>query len=321
MRRIKIFISLLLFNLLLRCSLEASIWAEACLVVDAANSKGAWKKGIVMDRKVLFTDKAYAVSELQIDVPAPGKYQLFAYLHHNWRESFVYIYVEAVDSNGIAHKGYHKVENIWYLRQEDIGRWFFISLMQDPYWNLPEGKLNVKFWVEGKTAAWEDTIVPMEDKVSVEHFFLIPTVSSETGTFLPGMINLESGRGDWHSHYYYPRYATNLIETNRKNSTFSYKADIPASLYYQGWLSVLTPSDNSLEIRLKNKSNQHKLNIELNGKEQWQLISLEPLYLNEGTYSIVLESLRSHKILIDYFIAIPISQENNQKNENKAFIQ
>ena len=123
--------------------LSDNLWAETSLVIDATSSTGTWEKGIITDRKVLFTDKSYVVSNIQMDVPKPGEYQLFVYAHHNWRKSSPCIYVEAVDSEAKVHTGYHKIENIWYLEQQDKGRWFFISLAQNPYWNLPKGKYNL----------------------------------------------------------------------------------------------------------------------------------------------------------------------------------
>jgi len=159
--------------------------------------------------------------------------------------------------------------------------------------------------VQGRSTAWDNTVVYVEDKVSIEHFFLIPVVRSEFGTFLPGIINLESGKGDWSNFYYHPRYATNLIETNKKNSSFSCKANIPAAAYYQSWFSVLSLMDNSLELGIENELDKHKINIKLNGDNKWLLIPIEPIYLNKGTHSIVLKNLCPHKVSMDFFILLP----------------
>ncbi len=77
----------------------------------------------------IFTNKKGAISEVEFEVPKNGYYQLYAYVYHNWRDSFPFIYFEGKDSNGIQHKGYTFFEKCWYLDKSSCGRW----LMHSPY--------------------------------------------------------------------------------------------------------------------------------------------------------------------------------------------
>ena len=339
-RRLIARVAPLFLGLFLFFPLNIDLWAQSPLVIDVTASKSAWEKDILTDRKVIFTNKSFEIAEIQTDIPTAGKYQLFAYAHHNWRQATVRIYAEAVDSEGIIHKGYHKIENIWYLSQEAKGRWFFISLTQDPYWNLPKGRLQLKFWVAGNDSPHGNTIVPMESRVSIENFFLIPVEDYEGATYLPGVIYPETGEGSWNIISYHQKYATNLIETNRNGSVLSCKTTIPVPGHYQIWFSVLSPLNNSLEITVKNeasdllerntkrplliralqgavfwprtyKAKKHKFNIKLNGKEEWMIIPTQTLYLDKGTHSIILKKLGSNQIMIDFFMILPLSEEVN----------
>ena len=74
---------------------EINLYAQTNLVIYATDSQGYWEKGTITNRKVVFTDKSFKASEIQTYVPAAGSYQIFAYVHHNWRKSFPCIYVEA----------------------------------------------------------------------------------------------------------------------------------------------------------------------------------------------------------------------------------
>lgn len=300
----------LFLGLFLFFPLNFYLWAQSPLVIDVTASKSAWEQDILTDRKVIFTNKPFEIAEIQTDIPSAGKYQLFAYAYHNWRQATPRIYAEAVDSEGIIHKGYHKIENIWYLSQEDKGRWFFISLTQDPYWNLPKGKLQLKFWVAGNDSPHGNTIVPMESRVSIENLFLIPIIESDGGSYLPGVIYPESGEGNWNVSPYHPKYATNLIESNRNGSLFSCKATIPVSGYYRIWFSVLSPLNNRLTIIVKNRLKKNKFNIKLEGKEEWTIIPTQTLYLDKGTHSIILKKLGSNQMMIDFFMILPISEES-----------
>jgi len=285
----------------------AVLLARPAASAETGDSSGAWEKGIVTDRRVIYTDKPDCISEIQIDVPSAGRYQLVAYVHHNWRISVPCIYAEAEDAKGIKHKGYHKIENIWYLKADDPGRWFFVSLAEGSFWDLPRGKMRVKFWAEANKAAWDNTVVPPEGNISIANFFLIPVLNSESEIFLPGLINPEAGHGDWNVYPYLARYATNLIETNKKNSQFTCDLDVPVAGYYQFWFCLLSPLDNNLEIRLKNEKDKYKTNIKLRGKSEWVLIPTEQIYLNRGGYSLTLENLFPHKVALDFFMVLPVS--------------
>lgn len=300
----------LFFCLFSNICLEA---LEASLIMDAANSEGAWEEGVVTSRKVILTNKSNAVSEIEMDVPYPGKYQLIAYVHHNWRKAIPCIYGVAVDSEGNIHRGYHKIENIWYLKEDEVsaGRWFFICLTEGNYWRLPSGKLNIRFWAEGNSSPWEDIVVPMEGKVSISTFVLIPLVIHKSNLYLPGIINPEVGEGEWNAFYYHPRYATNLIETNKKGSLFSYRMNVPVPGYYQGWLSVLSPLSSRLEVMIKNKLEKQGIGIDLPASDTWKLISTKPLYLNRDTYSIIFKNVSSNQTMIDFFLLLPVSESTN----------
>lgn len=316
MRQTKIFINLLLLTLFLFFSLNINSWAQSTLIIDANESKCAWEKDIITNREVIFVDKPFIAAEIQTNIPIAGKYQLLAYVHHNWRKVTPCIYVEAVDSEGNKHKGYHKIENIWYLSQESKGRWFFVTLSQNPYWNLPKGKLYLKVWVAGNNSPYDNIIVPMEGRVSIEKFFLIPVIDNNSGSYLPGVSYPESGEGDWNISYYYPKYATNLIEANSKGSLFSCKATVPISRRYQIWLSVLSPLNNSLEMTVKNKFKKNKFNIKFDGKDEWITIPIQTLYLEKGRYSIVFKNLGPNKIMIDFFMILPISEDSKPRTSS-----
>lgn len=293
--------------------LFSSICLEASLIVDATKAEGAWEEGVVTSREVILTSKSNVVSEIEIDVPYSGKYQLIAYVHHNWRKVIPCIYVKAVDSEGNIHKGYHKIENIWYLKEDEAspGRWFFICLTEGNYWRLPSGKLNIRFWAEGNSSPWEDTAVPMEGKVSINTFVLIPLVTHKSNLYLPWIINPEAGKGEWNTFNYYPGYATNLIKANKKKSLFSCRMNVPVSGYYQGWLSALSPLSSRLEVVIKNRLEKQSINIDLPTGDTWKLISTKPLYLNRDTYSIFFKNVSSNQTMVDFFLLLPVSESTN----------
>lgn len=277
---------------------------EHPLFVEAVNSRGDWKEGVVAARRVIFTDKAGAGSEIDIDVPAEGKYQLLAYIHHNWRNrnAFPYIRVEAVDAKGSSHSGSHTIENIWYLEDNDSGRWFFVSLSENPYWELPEGRVRLKFRAEGRSSPWEDKSVPLEGKVSIYGFILAPvTVNGDNShSFL--LINPEHCGGRWNVVDYDKEYSTNFVETEKKGAEFSCAISIPKAAYYSGVFSVLSAQGGSLGVEIENKGFSFKRTITLKNNPEWQMCQLELVYLNKGGYSIKVKNLKPTLLKMDFLL-------------------
>lgn len=306
MKRSKILIrSLLVVYFCLYFSLIIGQSAESNLVINASHSIGEWERGTVTQREVVSTDKPNLKSEIEIYVAHKGKYQLIAYVHHNWRKSCPCIYVEAVDYREKLYRGYHKIENIWYLGPKSKGRWFLVSLSDNPYWELPKGILKIRFWAEGNGSSWGNLSVPMEDKVSIGQFFLIPVTHSDSGTFLPNVLNIESGTGNWQICGYDREYATNFIKTKEKNSLLNVKSDIPVSGNYLGWLSVLSRSDGKLEIGIKNRSREDNTIVQLRADNKWNLIRTGPVRLDKGPCSIYFKNLGQNEVMIDFFSLIP----------------
>ncbi|MBU1862062.1 MAG: hypothetical protein KKH94_00130 [Candidatus Omnitrophica bacterium] len=286
--------------------------SHAATVISAQSARGEWIKGDIAQREAIFIDKTGCVSEVSFNVPRPGKYQLFTYLYHNWRKSFPCIYVKIIDSKGKTHFGYHKIENIWYLEQEKIGRWFFVSLMNNTYLDLPAGPLQVKFWIEGQKTAWEKDVVPIEDIVAVESFFLSPIVKTDGDRFLPWMSYPEVGSGDWDRINHHSKYGTDLITTHTINAIFTYQIQVPVAGYYHGVLSVLSPEGSIVQITIKKGFKKHSIPLTLRRKEEWQLVDAKPLYLKEGTYDVTFKNLHTNKIMIDYFFLFPIADDHEQ---------
>ena len=312
MRKVKIFIKSLFvvfcyFGFLLGFGLSA----ESNFCINATNSVGQWQKGVVTQRTVAFTDKANIKSAITISISSKGKYQLLAYVHHNWRISCPCIYVEAIDSVGKVHRGYHKIENIWYLGPEDQGRWFFVSLSDNPYWDLPEGILKLNFWAEAKDSAWGNLSIPMEGNVSIEQFFLIPVTGTNSEIFLPWMVNIKSGTGNWQICEYDHEHGTNLIKTSEKNSLFRVDSAIPVSASYICWLSFFSVSGGRLELEIKNGSLIEKNIIKLKAAKEWSSIYIGPIILDKGKCSIYFKNLDQNEVMIDRFILIPDAQVGN----------
>jgi len=309
MRKSKILIrSLVIIYLCFGFLSGIGLCAEPDFCINASDSSGGWQKGMVTQRKVAFTDKAKIKSKAQIYVPNKGNYQLVAYVYHNWRKNCPCIYVEAIDSAGMSHAGYHKIENAWYLGPQDQGRWFFISLSDNPYWDLPEGIMGLTFWAEARDSAWGYISVPMENKVSIAQFFLIPVTGSNSKTFLSWFPDIGSGSGNWQICDYDHAYATNLIKTSEKNSLFCVNSTMPVTSYYVGLLSVLPESDGSLGVEIKNAASDKKSLIKLKANKEWNIVYMRPVKLNKGACSIYFKNLNQNKVMIDYFFLIPVGQ-------------
>lgn len=286
-------------------SYSTSLSSEIQLFCDILYADGLWEKGTILDRAAVFTNKAGAVSSVKINIPKAGRYQLFGYIYHNWRKSVPNFCIEAIDSKGTRHKGYHKIENIWYLNESTTGRWFFVSLSQNPYWELPEGKLKINFRAEAKDSTWGKAIVPMESIVAIGGFFLVPVLNSDKEIFMPWLISHEQGKGGWDSISYHQQYGTDLIQTNKKNALFSYVSHIPIAGYYRLVLSVLSSSDNFLEIAIGDMHNRYNFSAEVKSCKTWRLISTNPVYLNKGKSFIKIRNVNSDQIMVDFLLLQP----------------
>lgn len=304
----RIFIAIVICHSFLLFFSDSPLCAGTSPVIESINSQGVWEKGIITNRNCIFTATAGALSSIEAYVSSPGKYQLFAYIYHNWRDREVFpcIYTEAIDSTGKKHAGSHMIENIWYLNEKKRGRWFFIALSDNPYWTLPKGKLQIKFWVKGKRSPWENEIIPMENNIAIESFFILPVLGSNSESVSLGIIHPESGRGNWGVIHYHPLHATNLIEAAEKDALFSYTIYVPKSAYYRGWISVLSYQNNQLKLILKGDSKKHEADVRLKSDHNWSLVTTKTLYLQKGSYTLSFRSSSLNKISIDYFLLVPI---------------
>ncbi|MDD5080180.1 MAG: hypothetical protein PHH68_07690 [Candidatus Omnitrophica bacterium] len=285
--------------------LYSPVFAASGSVVDAGNATGGWNKGIITAREAVFTDRALARSEVKAYVFEPGKYQLFAYIHHNWRRSVPRILVEVVDNNGFLYQGFHRIENIWYLDQDSPGRWFMASLTTEPYWGLPRGDLTIRFWAESQEGVWDTAKAAMEGDVAIDKFFLIPVQGSGKDLSLSGVIYPESGTGDWDISEYQAAYATNLAESAKQGQTLVVAVKVPYPGYYKLWAEAFSESDNGLKIIFRGDQDEQEMNIKIKGAASWSMIRADPVYLKQGEYKLILEHLSPDKVALDYLMLLP----------------
>ncbi len=280
-------------------------YSNPALVINASDSTGEWSKGVVTGREVVFTNKSLIKSEVQVYIENPGKYQLFSYIHHNYRETIPCIYAEVSNDKGILYNGSHRIENIWYLDKINPGRWFMISLTQDPYWELPKGNLTIRFWADALKGVWNNDKISMENIISIDKFFLIPIDESGKNISLPWLIYPEVGKGNWNIFEYYSGYATNLAESSKSGETLIITADIPYADHYRLSGSVLSLSDNDLSVVFRGKPDKQKIDIRIKGRDTWSFVTTESIYLNQGKYKIILKHLNPNPISVDYLMLLP----------------
>jgi len=281
------------------------VFAATGAVIDAGDSSGEWHKGVITGREAVFTDKPLARSKVKAYVAEPGKYQLFAYIHHNWRRSVPRILVEVEDNNGFLYQGFHRIENIWYLDQNSPGRWFMASLTTEPYWQLPRGELTIRFWAESQEGVWDTAKAAMEGNVAVDKFFLIPVQGSGKDLSLSGVIYPESGAGDWDISGYQAGQATNLAESAKPGQSLAVAVKVPYCGYYRLWLAAFSEADNGLKIIFRGKTDEREMEIKIKGGKYWSMIRSEPVYLNPGEYKMTLEHLSPNKVALDYLLLLP----------------
>ena len=287
------------------------VYSATTLVMDAADSTGKWDKRVVTQRVVAFSAKPLSKSEVRCYVASPGKYQLFAYIYHNWENAVPCIYVEAIDAKGVKHKGYHRIENIWYRDKVSSGRWFFVSLAQNPYWELPQGDLIIRFWADAEKAVWDERKVPMEDGISIDKFFLVPVSGSDAELTLPYFIYPESGEGNWENLAYDNQYATNLIKTGRNNAYYSLMMFMPNSGYYTLGISAFSLKDNNFTLSFEGKTTKQNTDVAVRANKNWSFVYTHPVYLSRGNYKLTLKHLGQNEILLDYLLVCPDPKKEN----------
>jgi len=287
--------------------LAGPVFAGIGSVIDASGASGEWKKETVAGREAVSTNKPLARSEVKAYVAEAGKYQLFAYIHHNWRRYIPRVLVEVVNDNGLSLQGFHRIENIWYLDQNSPGRWFMASLTTEPYWNLPKGELTIRFWAESQEGVWDTAKAGMEGGIAIDKLFLIPVQGTGKELSLSGVIYPESGTGDWDIFGYQPGYATNLAESAKQGQFLVITVKVPCPGYYRLWLAVFSELDNDLKITFQGNADSQARDIKIKGKNTWSMIRSDPLYLNAGEYKITLEHLCPNKVSLDYLMLLPSS--------------
>lgn len=161
----------------------------------------------------------------------------------------------------------------------------------------------MRFRIGGRESVWSDTVAILEDKVSIENIFFVSVLGEGTKSFFPGVVYPETGRGNWEVTDYHPQYATDLVIANKPNSSLACKLSVPMSGYYQGWISILADSDDSLGIGIKKPRFKHKIRVKLKKSKDWALVALESLYLKEGEYTLSFKNSKG-RILIDYFLLV-----------------
>lgn len=269
---------------------------------------GEWGQMLICGRQAVYNHNSVPLTGIKTDILKQGNYQLFAYVYHNLRTSCPVFFLEATDSAGNIYRGSHVVENIWYLGDEQsFGRWFFISLTDGTYWELPKGKLELKLWVEARDSSWEDSCqAALNDFVGVDSIFLIPVIDD---SFQQAPLSPESGRGTWQKSYYHPDKCTSVITSTTKGSTFYYDLDIPVDGYYKLWLSALSAVSTDLVLSLENDLVKHSATVKLKGEESWELVEVEPMYLAKGGYSLIFKNLSYNKVMVDFFVLSPVNSK------------
>jgi hypothetical protein len=297
------------FTIFLLSFLLTPAYSNPVLVVDASSSKGKWDKGVITSRKVVFTNRPSVKSEVKVYIENPGKYQLFLYVHHNYRGAIPCIYVEVSNDKGILYNGSHRIENIWYLDKDSPGRWFMVSLTQEPYWEVPKGKLTIRFWVDAFKTIWGDQKTSMEGQISIDKFFLIPIEESESGMDLSWFISPGSDDKSREIVDYYPQHATDSVRTDKDKGDFFLEAYISQPGYYRLGGSVFSTVNNNLNISINGESDMRQISIAVTGADTWSFVYSSPIYLIKGRHVLEFPSTGLNQILIDFLLLTPCTKE------------
>jgi len=297
-----------LFNLLL-----SPAYSNPVLVINANSSAGKWGRGMVANREVVFTNKPLIKSEVQVYIENPGKYYLFSYVYHNYREAIPCVYVEVSNYKGILYRGSRRIENIWYLDKADPGRWFMVSLTQEPYWELPKGYLTLRFWADAFRGVWDDSKISMEGVVAIDKLFLVPIEESVSGMGLPWFISLAVEDEGLGKVYYHPYHAADLIRFSigKGKDSFLFKAHIPRSGFYRLGCSIFSTSDNNLNLLVEGKPDKLQADVKIKGSNVWSFVDSSPVYLEKGQQDLKLTYAGTNEVLVDYLLLTPCDKEDD----------
>lgn len=301
-----------LLLVLISGAIISRVFAGTSIVIPSIDMSGEWDHGTITKREAVLTDNAGAVARITINIASAGKYQLLAYVYHNWRKASPVLYMEATDSKGHVHKGYHVLEKILYLRDETAGRWFFISLADNPYWELPGGELRIRIWAKGLNDPWVKAEVPMEDAVAIDRLFILPVENFSGEKYLSWLVNSETAQGNPEICDYYPAYGTHLIGSRKFADPALFSLDVPYDGHYRLGFSVFASMGSSLKFKLQNKAQGLRQDIVIKASPTWSFAMSDRVYLNRGNYSFTLGSNTKKETLIDYLVLLPDTGQKDQ---------
>lgn len=299
----------ILFFIILLLRDNGPLFAEQFLV-DAQGAVGAWKKSTIKSRNAVFTNTNFVQSEIFYDIPKYSKYGIFAYVYHNYSKQSPNLNIMILDSRGSAHYGSHRIENIWYLDKPDSGRWFFISLLDKEYLDLPAGKISIRFWVDGLGTKTDDGSMGTENIVAIESLFFLPVTESMEVFYSPNIIAPETAIGDWKVNEYDSLYATNFISSDSINDACVLQINYPLTGNYSILTSVLSGAENKLSFSSVGQGSIPNLSsTQIPAKASWAIERVGPIYLKSGSNKVKILHGAANNILIDYLFFIPLDQK------------
>jgi hypothetical protein len=277
----------------------SSAGVYAAIVVEGESAEGAWQVGELRSRSVLYTDMQNQKASIVIDVPSAGRYTLFGYLFHAWQKDFATLFVEACDEEGNLYRGYHALENIWYTYQATNGRWFWASLSDNPYWDLPKGTLKVTFWASGKETAWTEKTKELESLLAIDTFILAPAFC-EGIPWGPSIEETEDS--DWDIFTYVPEYSTNIISSGKEGSSHGTTFSFVESGEYTAFIDVFACEGGFLELSLVRNGKTITDILPIIPSPLWQRIETSRMKVNAGRYEVRLcdrTSYPQHRLMVD----------------------
>lgn len=303
MVRVFIFIFSLIFN-------AAGFCADCAPIKKASEAEGGWKREIILGRDAISADKNGTSSRIWFDVPAEGGYQFYAYVYQNWRRDSPFIYVEAEDSLGKKHYGYMFFEPCWYLKREDPGRWLMHSPVTAPSWRLPRGKVSLTFSVYGRKSMWSREEVPMEGKVAVEHFFLIPVIGGNEAVST-ALLEPEFFFSAVKAEPYDGRYGCGIIVSAEPGDLSTADIIVPSGGTYLVFVSMRMGGGGSVELSLEPGGYRFVLKAgEVQKEPIWRGEMFGPFDLKQGEYRLTFKNISEvtgpgAMVEADYFWLVP----------------